>query len=205
MRALVAIAMFVAACGYPPLDSSGGDAGAGHDVNPTHDGKGSIDAADLCQAPASYGAATATDQSGDYFPGNQNNPDELDYAGSITATDVLAISLFDGTPPFPDTLTTGTFNLAGETDFSNCGTCVLVAAQCNNCDLSTGAGVGSWYMASAGSLKLTSLTPTIAGSLTGATLIHVAIDFSNGNTTVSGDGCTTKITSVSFSSPVTQH
>ncbi len=203
MRALITIAMFTAACGYPPLDS--GDASVGHDANSTHDSKAPPDAAGLCQAPSSYGSPTATDQSGDYYPGDANNPDELDYAGDINATDVLAISLFDGTPPFPDNFTTGTFNLAGQTDFSNCGTCVLVAAQCDNCDLSTGAGVGSWYMASAGSLKITSLTPTIAGSLTGATLIHVALDFSNGDTTVSSDGCTTQITSVSFSSPVTEH
>jgi hypothetical protein len=191
MRAL-ALAV-IAACGYPPLDN-------GTDGNTGGDGSSG------CQAAASYGPETPSDQSGDFFPGNSTQPDEVDYAGQLNATDVLSIGLLDDQPPFTSGFTTGTFNLSGQTDFMTCGTCVLIAAHCNNCDLSTGTGVGSWYMATGGSLNLTTFTQTsLSGTLTNASLMHVTINFSNGATSPASDGCSTHIASATFSVALTQH
>jgi hypothetical protein len=196
MRALAFVV--VAACGYPPLDSGNPDAHGTDSHNP--------DGSSGCQAAASYGPITPSNPSGDYFPANARDPDEVDYAGALNATDVLSLSFFDDQPPFQSGFKTGTFDLAGETEFKSCGTCVLIAAHCSNCDLTTGAGVGSWYMAMGGTLKLTTLTTTsVAGTLTDATLMHVAINFTTGDTTPASDACTTQIAAATFSATLTQH
>ncbi len=195
MHARTIVLVMVAACGYPPLDSMGSGGGGGG--GPDGGNGGSV-----CQAPASYGAATVSQQSGDLFASDG----EADYQGALNANDVLAVWLFDADPPFSGTFMPGAFDLSGQTDLGSCGTCVLIAAHCNSCDLSNGQGVGSWYIANAGTLQLTTFTPnTIAGTLANATLVHVAIDFTTGAATPAGDGCTAHVASVAFSTPLTQH
>lgn len=191
MQARSIVVVMVAACSYPPLDSMNGgpDGGSGG-----------------CQAPTSYGAATVSQQSGEFFPGNATDPGEADYQGALGATDVLTVWLFDADPPFSGTFKPGTFDLSSQNDLTSCGTCVLIAAHCNSCNLSTGQGVGSWYIANAGTLMLTTFTTTnLAGSLANAKLVHVDINFTTGATTVASDHCTTQVTSVSFSAALTQH
>jgi hypothetical protein len=189
--------VMVAACSYRPLDSTDGGGGGGPDG-----GSGS----NRCQAPSSYGAATVSQESGAYFPSSSTAPDEVGYAGAIAAKDVLTLWLLDGEPPFASGFEPGMFDLSGQNALTSCGTCVLIAADCNNCNVSNGQGVGSWYIANAGTLTLTTFTTSnIAGKLANATLTHVDIDFTNGATTAAGDGCTTHVTSVSFSAALAQH
>lgn len=189
MRSLSIVLVVMAACGYPPLDPAGStDAGSG---SGSHD----------CQAPTSYGAATVSQQDGVIFT---TAPVEVDYQGNLNATDLLAVWLFDGIPPFATGIKTGTFDLAGQGLPAACGSCVLVATHCNGCDLFSGAGVGSYYLASAGALNLSTFSGSqVGGTLTNATLIHVDIDWTNEKITPDADGCTTHVSSVSFSAPLT--
>ena len=184
------VLVMIAACGYPSLDST----------------RGGPDGGNGCRGPASYAGVTVSNQSGDYYPSTSMESGEVDYRGALDARDVLAFWLFDGAPPFSGSFHTGMFDLSGQSDLATCGTCVLIAADCNNCDLSSGQGVGSWYVANAGTLSLTAFTQNnIGGMLANATLVHVNIDFTNGTTTAAGDGCTTHVTSVSVSAALSQH
>jgi len=195
MHARTIVLVMVAACGYAPLDSTGDNSGPDGGTGGTG-----------CQAPTSYGAATVTQQSGDYFPGDATYASAVVYQGALNATNKLSLWLFDGDPPFSGSFKTGTFQLSGQTNLMTCGSCVIIAAGCNNCDVMSGQGVGSWYIANAGTLTLTNFTPTnIAGTIANATLVHVNISSTDGATTPAGDGCTTQLTSASFSAALAQN
>ena len=201
MHARSIVLVMVASCSYPPLDSMNGNGGPDGGNGGADGGNGGSG----CQAPTSYGAATVSPQSGVYFAASSTGSAEVDYKGGLNATDLLTFWLFDGDPPFATGFNTGTFELSGQADLMSCGSCVLIAAHCSNCNLSNGQGVGSWYIANAGTLTLTTFSSTnIVGNLANATLVHVDINFTNGATTAAGDGCTTHVTSVSFSAALAQ-
>ena len=187
----VPLALLIVACGYPPLDQQGGpDSGAG-----------------ACDASASYGSPTLVEQSGDFFNGTAPDPQELQYHGRLTneaKPDFLFVSLIDAG------ITTGTVTLEATDNFGNCGACVLVIAGCGgNCTPYDAAATGTFYMATGGTLKITSTMPTMAGTLTNATFTHVKID--NGGSaptfvsTPVNDGCAASLASATFTASVTTH
>ena len=217
-----AIAMvLISACGYPPLDHTNVDAnthGDGqsdkdaspHDA-PIHDGP--TDApGNGCPAPASFAGGATTNNSADHFPMTANFNERYFFAGTLDpALDHwLLLDLEDTAGVFTNGIRTGTFNITGaELNFDSCGACVVVAANCNGCNVFDGTGGGDYYMATAGTLKITTLSPNLTGTLTNMTFAHVTIDNTGANptfhSTALADGCMTQVASRTFSQHTTNH
>jgi hypothetical protein len=186
----------LAACSYAPLDAQGG-------VDAPSMRK---DAGGTCAAPASFASPTLASQVAEFFPGNQNTADQVEFIANLNATDFIDISLVDGAAPFSgDTIgAPETIPLTGnQLQFSTCGGCVIVVANCTTCTLSSDTFDGTPYMATAGTLTINDVNPSITGTLTNATFGEVTID-NNGVTTPVPGGCTTAITSASFNVAVQQ-
>jgi hypothetical protein len=197
MRYLLAFTILTA-CGYPPLDDGNGTSDANKG-----DGKGSA-----CDASASYGTPTLVDQGADHFPGTAMQPEELQISGRMTneaKPDLLFVDLVETQT---DPIATGTFNLGD--NFGNCRACVLVIASCDgtNCSPFDPNATSAFYLATQGTLKITSLSP-MAGTLTNAKFQHVSIDNSGSNptgvSTPINDGCTSAVTMASFSATPVNH
>jgi hypothetical protein len=209
MRALVLCAL--AACGYPALDTKGTSDASTTDGHMTDGREQDGTIGPQCDAPAMYGTLTASSQSGDYYPGTGSAADELAYGGDVATTDAVFITLFSDDPKFGGVFTVPvTIPISGvELNFDSCGGCVVVGAKCNGCNPETGAGTASWFMATGGSLRVTEVSPRVKGTLTNVTFEHVTIANTGSNPTYHstpvGDGCVTKITSMAFDAPVTNH
>ncbi len=194
---LAIVALGLAACSYAPLaaDQGGVDAPSIRK-----------DAGGTCAAPATFGSPTLATQAAEFFQGDSNDPDVLQFIAKLNATDFILIQLVDGEPPFPgDTIgAPETIPLTGnQLDFATCGGCVIVNANCTTCTVSSQSFDGTPYMATAGTLTINAVNPSITGTLTGATFVEVTID-SNDNTTPVPGGCATAITSASFDVTVQQ-
>jgi hypothetical protein len=73
---------------------------------------------------------------------------------------------------------------------------VFIAASCNSgCDPFSAQ---SYYVATAGTLQLTQVSPNAAGSLSSVTLAHAMMDANAGTLTFLNDGCQTTISAASF-------
>jgi hypothetical protein len=154
-----------------------------------------------CLATADYAAVGAV-------PGQAEYSDPTDPTAGLgwfgplnqaTPPDYVAVQLYGGFGVFPTTITTGTFQLTGnELNFATCGVCVLVWA-----DISSQGQPAQEYLATGGSVTLTSVTGRITGTLTNVTFEHVTINPSTYESTPLGDGCESKIGSLSFDSPIT--
>lgn len=190
MRALLLLLGALAACGYPPLDDNGSPDGG----NPG-----------TCPAPMTYGTASMTAQDSFYYPPTQQDPELLSYIGKLNATDFLDVELVE-TPgtQFDQGVKPATITLSGgETNSATCSGCVLVWAKCTACAL--GADYkGQSYMVTGGTLSITAINPSITGTLSNATFVHVTIDAASSTSTPVGDGCTTKVASASFTAHVRQ-
>ncbi|HUJ58842.1 MAG TPA: hypothetical protein VLX92_10130 [Kofleriaceae bacterium] len=195
----------VAACGYPPLPSNS-DGGVGDGKGGGKDSGGGSDgsAQSNCQVPASFGTLNPSTQMADYYSETSQDPEEYDYLGQLdndNPADYLYVQLVATYAPFGQEVTAPvTITIPSTPDDSQCGGCVIIEADCPDC-FNNGTP-GSTYMADGGTLKVTSLGSNMVGTVTNATFVHVDINASNGATTVVNDGCTTKITSLSFTAPI---
>lgn len=164
---------------------------------------GSIDSTPVaCTVSASLGAATLSGQQAGW-QNDMATPPAPAYYGLLgalnadAAPDLLSIELykFDGgafAAGFPTSSTT--IQLTGaETGYDSCAACALVYA-----DYTQGSDPQA-YLASAGSMTLTSVSTTsMAGSLSNVTFRHVDIDATTFASTDNADGCTATLSSVSF-------
>jgi hypothetical protein len=156
-----------------------------------------------CTAEASYGIVDAgptqtavyyePDDAGDQaaydFQEQLNNNPEFDY---------VDLSLYSGYGVFTNGIDAGTYTISGqELQYSTCGLCLVVFT-----DTDINGNPTDSYLATGGTVTLTSLQPTFAGSITNATFEHVNIDQNNNSTPV-GDGCYSAITTLDFSTSVT--
>lgn len=199
----------VAAC------SSGGGSpqDAGGDVTPTDSGKKPLDASNgdasdaaTCTAASTYGT-TVTDQTAVFTPtpadaGADAGPEDFYvYDGSLnTDIDFIDLELYDGYGVFSGGIAPGTYNLSGaELQYADCGLCALILTDGSAPDSTTDA-----YMATGGSITITTVTPTLAGTLTNVTFTHVSIDSNSGQSSPVADGCKSSIPSLAFSATVTQ-
>ena len=104
----------------------------------------------------------------------------------------LVVDLWEGYGAFSGGFATGTFPLTGaEADWEDCGLCVRVS------DYDSGTGSFSdHYMAQGGSVTLSSINGQLTGSLSNVVLRHIVVSGSTSSN--HPDGCTTMITSASF-------
>ena len=121
---------------------------------------------------------------------------------TATPPDVVFVSFYSGFTPFgtdaaPTAAVPGTYQLTGEQlQFSSCGVCVTATAKI------TQAGDGGQFMATGGSVKITTNGAAVGGTLA-IELSNVTFEqatFSDmGVSTPVGNGCTTKITKLVYS------
>jgi len=112
--------------------------------------------------------------------------------------DELDIQLYNGLGVFPTGITPGTYALAGpDLDYASCGLCVLIY---ENIDAQTNyRGV---YMATGGTVTLTSVDGNFAGSADHLTFEHVNIDANTLISTPDPDGCPSAVDNVTFYVPL---
>jgi hypothetical protein len=109
--------------------------------------------------------------------------------------DELELDLYAGFGAFAGGFATGTFPItAEESDFATCGLCVFV-----NTDRDADGYVDD-YLATGGSVTITSINGMLTGSVSNLTLQHVTLDESG--STPAGDGCVTAVASASFTAPI---
>ena len=148
-----------------------------------------IEVKPACNVSSSYGTVTPVSQSasGSSYYGtngrfvlNSNN-------------DYVDIELYPGEGVFAGgSVRTGTFSLIGaELQYSTCGACVR---------LFDGRSAKQ-FLATGGTLTLTSVSGNLTGTLTNVTFVEVTMDGSWVSTPVPG-GCTSSITSMSFNTPI---
>jgi len=156
--------------------------------------------AGACQARAGYGNAIATDQravaSGALSSGT---PTFVRFSGALNADaapDQIVIRLAKDYGVFPGEIITGTFDLAGpELGLASCGVCVTIAA-----DVTDGVPA-STYLATGGSVTITSVTPNLTGTLSNVTFEQV--DVAGTVSTAHPDPCKSAIETLSFNTSVT--
>jgi hypothetical protein len=147
-----------------------------------------------CFVPSSFGTVTAIQATalGDAAS-------ELYYYADLNADpDLLRIELFAGFGVVPSQIQPGTYNLANDTkNYADCGACVIINA--NN---QPGSAPAAYYFAQSGTLQLTQVSGSLAGTLSNAQFIRVNIASSTFQTTPANDGCVTHIASHSFNQPI---
>lgn len=145
------------------------------------------------------GAEASTDAGADDGGLIGGSQDVYQYTGTLNADpDNLDIEMYTGFGVFSSGIHTGTFKLTGaDLDYATCGLCVLVLTD------SSGGSPTDTYMATGGSVTITSLQPTLTGTLDNVTFTHVSIDPNTFESTSVGDGCNSSIASLAISAPVT--
>jgi hypothetical protein len=116
--------------------------------------------------------------------------------------DSLYIELYSGTGLFEEGIVEGTFQLTGdELSYETCSLCVGI-----NVDYDTdNDDFAADYLATGGSVTLTSVEGNLTGTLNNVTFQHVEIDYGNDYvTTPVGDGCEASITSLSFDAEISE-
>ena len=200
--------LIAVACG----SGSGSKLDSGIHIVPDSPGSGTPD------APGSGGCTASTSYSNPSFNGSNSGainfqPGQLGsgaphvegFDGMLNADampDDLHIELWGMTGAFgTQDIKTGTFQLSGsDLDYATCGICVLVQTDIHM----QGSGFAQTddYMATGGSVTLTSVgtngTGTLSGTLSNVQLTHVTIDPQSFESTPVGD-CNTTISSASFS------
>jgi hypothetical protein len=113
--------------------------------------------------------------------------------------DYLQLELYEGMGPFIGGFVTGTFPLTGsELQYATCTLCVRLFG-----DTDSNGAPAQFYMATGGTVTLSSVSGYLTGSLSGVSFEHVTIDSSYNSTPV-GDGCTSYVSSMSFDAYISQ-
>jgi hypothetical protein len=173
------------------------DAGPAQDSAPVPDANPGRDAPEGCGFAAIYDtlAFVSTDIGTDssYDPSNYVFFDG--FLNQDATPDVLEIELVNGYGVFADGFKPGTFTLAGdEVDYGTCGLCVRLLSRVDPATWEA----SQYYMATGGSVTLTSVHPHVSGTLNLVTFAHVDIDTTTLQSMQLDDGCTSQATSVSF-------
>ncbi|MEO8702233.1 MAG: hypothetical protein ABI867_19470 [Kofleriaceae bacterium] len=154
-----------------------------------------------CTAPESFGAVTPAMQGAiSMTTPPATTPDffQMEVAlDGATPPDVMLIQLYKGfgvfATDFPTTFP-ATIPLTGdEAQFASCGACILVLGDIG----SDGMATGDPYLATGGTLTLTSISPMLTGTISNIELTRVTIDDQD-TSAPSPDGCTSSVDSMSF-------
>ena len=182
IRRFLTVSFLLAACG-------GGGSSPGDDDTPPTDSPTGDGPTGACTAESSYdaGAATSTGAAfGCETAGCAIADAEVVFVdGNLDADaspDLFAIELYKGLGVFAGGITTGSFPITGaEANYGTCGACVLIYTDFD------GTNIVDTYMATGGTLTITSLTPTVTGTVSNATFTHVTVDDKTFESTPVGD------------------
>jgi hypothetical protein len=107
--------------------------------------------------------------------------------------DVFALELYAGSGALAGGIAPGTYTISGvETNYATCGVCARIFT-----DIDAEGNDSGVYVASGGTVTITSVTPNFVASVSGLELIHAEIDPTTFETTPHADGCTASIDSAS--------
>lgn len=137
--------------------------------------------------------------------GTPENPDGIEVRGPFNQagfeTDWFAIRLYKGTQTFPNSITPGTYDLAGpELDYNTCGVCVMLVGDHSG---ERAEEATNTYMATGGSITISSAAPTFSATLTNATFRHIAFDGA-GAQVLNASGCTASVDSLTLNANLIQ-
>ncbi len=168
---IAAAALTFAACG--------GDDGGGSDTD--------------CE---SYAAATLVEQFAE--ADDLAAPGFAQLAGKLNTDelfDIFALELYAGSGALGDGVAPGTYTISGaDANYGTCGVCPRIFVDVD----AAGNDMGV-YVATGGTVTVTSVTPNFAGSVSNLVFVHSEIDPDTFESTPHADGCTASITSASFS------
>jgi hypothetical protein len=210
--------------GQPKAGSSnggaGGDAGAGGDGGLSVGGQGGqagqggqpSEVSDAGAGGGGDGGGTGQPQCvvasyGDVQPtGSDAIYDTADEVMTLTLKlqdgiprDEVEVTMWDGLGTFKDGIKEGTYDIKGDDlDYKYCTLCVVLYDQVN-----LFGGNRGWYMATGGSLTLTSVDGNLTGSLANLTFQHVYED-NGGHSVPWADGCTTSVTGLGFDTEIVE-
>jgi hypothetical protein len=197
---------------YQGIDASGGSPDArppigGADAPQLPDARLMVDASGgTPDAMVSAGCTTMATW-GDQGPVDGNASESIDllsgeayrklFVGPLEGVpgDHLVIDLWDGYGAFSGGFRTGSFTLSGaETSWEDCGVCVRVEA-----DYDGGPSFTDHYMATGGTVNLTSVDGRITGTITNVTFRHIVVNMGPPETSMPhADGCMSLIVSGTF-------
>jgi hypothetical protein len=168
-----------------------------HDAAPPEDAGNGQDAPAGCGFAAVY--STFDFVSTDIGTNSTEDPSNyLFFDGFLNQAanpDLLEIELVSGYGVFVDGLKAGTFKLTGdELDYGTCGLCVRLLSKVDPASWEA----NQYYMATGGTVTLSSVMGQLAGTLSNVTFTHVDIDQSTLVSTPLDDGCNSRASSVSF-------
>ena len=202
------LAMPLLACG------GGGNSNVDSSLHPL-DGRGSgsgsgSGSSAACTASSSYSPTFGGSDQQASTDGSGSAQNTIQYAGKLNtdaSPDLLDLELYKGFGAFTAGITPKSVTITGaEADYASCGACVLILTDLHS-NGSGGAAITDSYMASGGTLNLTSTTGTLTGTLSNIQTRHVDIaQDGSGNITDpdDADGCKSDIASASFSAPIVQ-
>ena len=189
-----------------PLLACGGDDGPSVKVVDAAIDSRPIDAAAACTAAASnptpaFGSAQSAEVQG------SGSAQTMNYVGRLNADnmmpDLLAIDLYAGYGTFMGSNIgpRASIDLSGvEADYATCGACVLILTDLHM--MGSGVALTDVYMASSGTMTLTSTSTNFTGTLSNVSFRQVNIG--SGGTTTNVGNCTSSLPSASFNAPITQ-
>jgi len=161
------------------------------------------DAPKPCGATASYGTVTPMDEIATRSA--DTNPSEIFYDAAMNQDpkfDNLSLQLFKGLGAYTTgEIVPGIVALSGpETNYETCGACVLIYVDLDPDNEFADDGV---YMATGGTINLTSLSPNIRGTLSNVSFTHVTVDPDNNYRSTPVGDCDSTLMSMAFDFPVT--
>lgn len=194
----------------PVALACGGDDGGGKITVNGDAGGGTDSPGTQCTASATYGDVLA---GSDGMPlagaGSAGMPGgtgmaaySVSWAGRMdpdAPPDLIELILKEGKNPYGTAIEPGTVQLTGEqTDWATCGACALIITDVT--PMGDSVVYTDIYLATGGTLNLTSVSDTIQGSITNATFTHVV---ASGTTLVkANDGCNVSMPMVTINSTI---
>jgi hypothetical protein len=186
-------------CGDNGTHEQQSDAGTTHDTAepPAEDAGTGQDAPAGCGFAAVY--STMDFVSTDVGTNSSYDPNQYvffdGFLNQEATPDLLEIELMAGYGVFAEGITTGTFRLTGdEVNYGSCGLCVRLLSKVDPASWEA----GQYYMATGGTVTITSLHPQVTGTLENVKFEHVSIDTTTLESTALNDGCTTQAAAASF-------
>ncbi|HVY30813.1 MAG TPA: hypothetical protein VHB79_29845 [Polyangiaceae bacterium] len=186
-----------------PLGGQGGQAGQGGQPSGVDEagtgggGDGGATGQPSCVV-ASYGEVQPTGSKAVYDTADEVMTLTLKLQDGIPR-DEVEVTMWDGLGTFKNGIKEGTYEIKGDDlDYKYCTLCVVLYDQVN-----LFGGNRGWYMATGGSLTLTSVEGNLTGSLANVTFQHVYED-NGGHSVPWADGCTTSVQGVGFDTEIVE-
>lgn len=153
-----------------------------------------------CLAPSTFAAATLGNQVAE-SNGAAATPDFTAGSGTLNAAepfDVFQLEFYK-VGPLAGNIVPGTYPISGpELNYATCAICPRVFTDCT-----TQACADQQFYATGGSVTLTQVSPNLVYSVSNLTFVEVTINATTFESTPVPGGCSSAITSASFSAAVT--